>query len=76
MIRMEFCKRLNFNWIRLPGARGRGPGAGNSIDPGGRPAATTASDATPNGEALAWVVVVGRGLQAIEDSIGSPLILV
>jgi hypothetical protein len=58
------------------GAGGRGPGAGNSIKPSGRPATTTASDATPNGEALDWVVVVGRGFEAIEDSIGSPLILV
>jgi hypothetical protein len=65
---MELCKRLNFNWIRLPAGVGTGVG--------GHPAATTASDATPHVEALAWVVVVGRGLQAIDDSIGSPLILV
>jgi hypothetical protein len=43
---------------------------------GGHPAAATASDATPNGEALAWVVLFGLGFQAIEDCIGSPLILV
>jgi hypothetical protein len=54
------------------GAGGQGPGAGNSISLGGHPAATTASDATPNGEALAWVVVVGLGFQTIEDCIGSP----
>ena len=54
------------------GARGRGSGAGNSISLGGHPAATTASDATPTGEALACVVVVGLGVQAIEDCIGSP----
>jgi hypothetical protein len=84
MIRMELCKHLNFNWIRLPagvgmgttGAGGRGPGAGNNIRLGGREGAAPASDAAPNGEAPAWVVVVGRGLQAIEDSIDSPLILV
>jgi hypothetical protein len=68
MIRMELCKRLNLNWIRLWAEVGMGLG--------GHPTDTTASDATPDGEALAWVVVVGRGLQAIEDSIGSPLILV
>jgi hypothetical protein len=39
---------------------------------GGKDAATTASEATPNGEALAWAVVVGLGFQAIEDSISSP----
>jgi hypothetical protein len=38
---------------------------------GGHPAATTASDATPRGEALVWVVV-GLGFQAIDDSIESP----
>jgi hypothetical protein len=53
------------------GARGRGSGAGNSISLGEHPAATTASDATPNGEALG-VVVVGLGFQMIEDCIGSP----
>jgi hypothetical protein len=39
---------------------------------GGHPAATTASGATPRGEALVWVVVVGLGFQAIDDSIESP----
>jgi hypothetical protein len=68
MIRMELCKRLNFNWIRLP--------AGGGMGLGGHPAATTASDATPDGEVLARVVVVGLGFQAIEDCIGSPLVLV
>jgi hypothetical protein len=38
----------------------------------GHPAATTASDATPRGEVLVWVVVVGLGFQAIDDSIESP----
>lgn len=49
-----------------------GPGAGNNISLRGHPAATTASEATPSGEALAWVVVVGLGFQAIDDSIESP----
>ena len=53
------------------GARGQGPGAGISISPGRHPAGTTASGATPDGEALAWVVVVGLGFRAIEDSNGS-----
>ena len=35
------------------GARGQGPGAGNSIGVGWHPAATTAADAAPNGEAVA-----------------------
>jgi hypothetical protein len=60
---MELCKRLNFNWIRLP--------AGIGMGVGGHLAATTAYGANPNGEALAWVVVVGCGLQAIDGSIGS-----
>jgi hypothetical protein len=63
MIRLELCKRLNFNWIRLPVGIGMGVG--------GHPAATTTYGANPNGEALAWVVVVGRGLQVTDDSIGS-----
>ena len=71
MIRMELCKRLTFNGIRPTGARGQGPGAGNSINLGGRLAATTAYGAISNGEVLARVVVVGRGFEAIEDSIGS-----
>jgi hypothetical protein len=48
-----------------------GPGAGNSISLGGQAGAAPASDATTDGEALAWAVVVGLGFQAIEDSIGS-----
>jgi hypothetical protein len=68
MIPAGLYKCLNFNAVLLPARVGTGLG--------GHPAVTMASDATPNGEALAWVVVVGRGLQAIEDSIGSPLILV
>jgi len=31
-----------------------GPGAGNSMDLGGHPAAVTASDGAPNGDALVW----------------------
>jgi len=54
------------------GAGGQGPGAGNNIRLRGQPAATTALDATPRGEALVWVVVVGLGFQAIDDSIESP----
>jgi hypothetical protein len=54
------------------GAGGQGPGAGNNISLRGHPAATTALDATPRGEALVWVVVVGLGLQAIDDGIDSP----
>jgi hypothetical protein len=57
-----------------PGARGRGPGAGNSISLGGREGTAPASDTTPDSEAVVWVV--GLGFHAIEDSIGSPLILV
>jgi hypothetical protein len=56
--------------MRLPDG-GQGPGAGISISPGGHPAVTTASGATPDGEAVAWVVVVGLGFRVIEDSIGS-----
>jgi hypothetical protein len=51
------------------GAGNQGPGTGNSISLGGHPAATRASDAAPNGEALVRVVVVGLGLQAIEDGV-------
>jgi hypothetical protein len=36
----------------------------------GQVAATTASDTTPDGEALARVVVVGLGFQVIEVSVG------
>jgi len=54
------------------GAGGQGPGAGNNISLRGRPAGTTACDATPRGEALVRVVVVGLGFQAIDDSIESP----
>jgi hypothetical protein len=53
-----------------------GQGAGNSISLGGREGTAPASDPTPDSEAVVWVVVVGLGFQAIEDSIGSPLILV
>ena len=35
----------------------------------GQEAATATSDATPNGEAVSWVVVVGLGFRAIEDSV-------
>jgi hypothetical protein len=51
---------------------GLGSGAGNSISLGGHTAATTASDATPNGGALACVGMVGLSFQTIEDCIGSP----
>ena len=61
--------------MRLPDG-GRGTGAGNSISLGGREGAAPASDTTPDGEAVVWVVVVGLGFEAIENSIGSPLILV
>ena len=54
------------------GAGGQEPGAGNNISLRGQPAGTTASGATPRGEALVWVVVVGLGFQAIDDSIESP----
>jgi hypothetical protein len=53
------------------GARDREPGAGNNISLRGHPAGTMASDATPRGEALVWVVA-GLGFQAIDDSIESP----
>jgi hypothetical protein len=77
MIRVALCKCLKFNWIRLParvgvgttGARGQGPGDGNSISPGGHPAAATASNAASDGEAGIRVVVVGLGFRAIEDSV-------
>jgi hypothetical protein len=36
------------------------------------PAPDPASDTTPDGEAVVWVVVVGLGFQAIENSIGPP----
>jgi hypothetical protein len=66
--------------MRLPPSRhhggGRGPGAGNSINLGGREGTEPAPDPTPDAEAVVWVVVVGLGVQAIENSIGSPLILV
>jgi hypothetical protein len=55
-----------------PGVCGRGPGAGNNISLRGHLAGTMASDATPRGEALVWVVVVGLGFQAIDDSMESP----
>ena len=55
---------MSFNAIPLPARAGTGLG--------GHAANSTASDATPDGEALAWAVVVGLGFQAIEDSIGSP----
>lgn len=54
-------KRLYFKWIRLPAGAGMGLG--------GQTGATTASDASPNGEAPVGVVVVGLDLQAIEDSV-------
>jgi hypothetical protein len=54
------------------GAGGQGPGAGNNIGLCGHPAATTASGATPRGEAPVWMVVVGLGFQAIDDSIVFP----
>ncbi len=54
------------------GAWGQGPGAGNNIRLRGHPAGTTASEAKPRGEALVWVVVVGLGLQAIDENIESP----
>ena len=67
-----FCK------MRHPPSRhhggSRGPGAGNSICLGGREGTAPASDTTPDSEAVVWVV--GLGFHAIEDSIGSPLILV
>ena len=63
-IRVPFGKCLTFNAIRLPARGGMGTG--------GHPAATTACGATPRGEALVWVVVVGLGFQAIDDSIESP----
>ena len=79
-IRVPFGKCLTFNAIRLParagmgttGAGGQGPGAGNNISLRGHPAGTMASDAMPGGGELAWVVVVGLGFQAIDDSIESP----
>jgi len=37
----------------------------------GHPAATTASDATPDGKVLVLVVVVGLGFEVIEDSVES-----
>ena len=61
---MPFCKFLTFNAIRLSARAGMGLG--------GHPAGTTASGATPRGEALVWVVVVGLGFQAIDDSMESP----
>jgi hypothetical protein len=64
MIRVPLCKLFNFKWIRVPARVGMGLV--------GQEAATTAPDATPNGEALVRVVMVGRGFQVIEDSIGSP----
>ena len=54
------------------GAGGQGPGAGNNISLRGHPADTTAFGATPRGEELVWVVVVGLGFQAIDDGIESP----
>jgi len=51
------------------GPGGQGPGAGSSISLGGHPAATRRSKAAPDGETLVWVVVVGLGVQAIEDSV-------
>jgi hypothetical protein len=77
---VPFGKCLTFNAIRLPakagmgttGAGSREPGGGSNISLGGHPAATTASDATSRGKALVRVVVVGLGLQAIDDSIESP----
>ena len=77
---MPLGKCLTFNAIRLrawagmgtTGARGQEPGGGNNISLRGHPAAATALDATPRGEALVWVVVVGLGLQAVDDSIESP----
>jgi hypothetical protein len=47
-----------------------GAGAGISISLGRHPAVTTASGATPDGEAVACVVVVGLGFRVIEDSAG------
>jgi hypothetical protein len=38
-------------------------------DVGGDEAATTASDATPDGEALVALVVVGLGFEVIEDGV-------
>jgi hypothetical protein len=36
---------------------------------GGQTAATAGTDATPDGGALVWVVVVGLGFRAIEDGV-------
>lgn len=51
------------------GAGGHGPGAGSSVSLSGHPAATRRSKAAPDGEALVWVVAVGLGVQAVEDSV-------
>jgi hypothetical protein len=61
MIWDPLCNCLNFNSIALPARVGMGLG--------GQEAATTASDATPNGEALAWAVVVGLGFPVVEDRV-------
>jgi hypothetical protein len=75
MIRAPLCKWLNFNRIRMPervgvgttGAGGRGTETASAW--AGQPAATTAFDAAPDGEAGVRVVVVGLGFRAIEDSV-------
>jgi hypothetical protein len=61
MIRVSLRKRFNSNWIRLS-ARVR-------TRLGGLGAATAGTEATPDGEALVRVVVVGAGFQAIEDGL-------
>ena len=61
MIRAPLCKRLNFNWIRVSARVGEGLRW--------HPAATTASGAMSNGEALVGAVVVVLGFQATEDRV-------
>ena len=61
MIRVSLRKRFNSNWIRLS-ARVR-------TRLGGQGAAAAGIEATPDGEGLVWVIVVGAGFQAIEDGV-------
>jgi hypothetical protein len=56
--------------VGTTGAGGQGPGDGNSISLGGHPAAASALDAAPNGEALVRVVVVGLGVRVVVVGLG------
>jgi len=55
----------------MAGAGGWGPGAGNSVGLVWQDGTITASDATPDGEALVLVFVVGLGFEVIEDRVES-----